>query len=59
MKVFNDEQRGNPLYTVPKYSKFVAVWTKFDTSYFQIFCWRKKTEICLSSLNCIILHGIL
>jgi len=29
-------------YTVPKYPHFLAVWTKFETFYFQLFCSKKR-----------------
>ena len=42
MKVLADEKE-EIIYTVPKYQHCIAVWIKFDTFYFQIFC--KKEEI--------------
>ena len=37
MRVLTDEKRGT-YYTVSEYLICLAVWTMFDTFYFQIFC---------------------
>jgi hypothetical protein len=43
MKVLSDEKKGETSpYTVPKYPHFLAVWTKLETFYFQIFCLKKE-----------------
>ena len=38
MKMLTNEIKGKPMYPLPLYLHFLAVWTKFDTFYFQIFC---------------------
>jgi hypothetical protein len=51
-------KKREKIYTVPHNIYFLAVWTKFDTFYFQIFYWKKKGNLLikgkLSSLqdNC-------
>ena len=45
MRVLTDEKRGT-YYTVSEYLIFLAVWTMFDTFYFQIFCWKQEKIHC-------------
>jgi len=32
-------------YIMPKYPNFSAVWTKFETFYFQIFCSKRGNQL--------------
>jgi hypothetical protein len=47
-RIFRDEsahwwQKDDPSpYSVPKYPHFLAVWTKFENFYFQLFCSKKR-----------------
>jgi hypothetical protein len=34
-------------YIVPKYPHFLAVWTKFETFYFQIFSLKKRGNLLI------------
>jgi len=38
MEVLTDEKRGNLLHSAPLYFHYLAVWSKFDTFCFQVFC---------------------